>query len=41
MGQVEPIFLVVDHIRKPSSKVGVDEPTVLQFELEACIESDK
>jgi len=34
------IFLLVDHVRKPSSKVRVDEVAVFQFELEAPIEAN-
>ena len=41
MGQVSLIFLVVDHVREPSSKVDVDEGTVLRLELEAGVETNK
>lgn len=40
MGEVELVFFIVDHIRKPSSKVRVGKGTILQFEFEACIESN-
>jgi len=41
MGQVELIFLVFDHICKPSSEVGVNKGAVLQLKLEACVKGNE
>ena len=40
MGQVFLIFLLVDHVREPGSKVRVDKGVVFQFELEAPVETN-